>query len=239
MTRFADMNIRFSLIIVGLLAGILACDNTIDLIEPHTWDIFPVEEGASRITLRIDSTYNTSGGVEDKYYKRETYSNLEEDLTGRMIRRLLVERSEFDLGQAYQWDQDRVWAVYVPDSTTGDYFIERIEENKRIRILKFPVLTGVKWNGNLLNQDDEGKSFEYVITDTTVTVTAGTFDQCVMVVNKDERSSFIQETYAYEIYAPGVGLIKKFDQTKFYDKPGNAFNEAASYVIQEELIEIP
>lgn len=232
------MNIRLSYILVFLVAGLLACDNTIDLIQPHTWDIFPVEEGASRITLRIDSTYNTSGGVEDKYYKRETYSNLEEDLTGRPIRRILVDRSDVVLGNAYQWQADRVWSVFVPDSVNGDYYVERIEENKKIRILKFPVLKGVKWNGNLLNQDDP-EPFEYVITDTTVTVTAGTFDQCVMVVNKDERGSFIQKTYAYEIYAPGIGLIKKFDQTKFFDKPGNAFNEAASYVIQEELVEIP
>lgn len=232
------MNIRLSYVLVVLVSGLLACDNTIDLIQPHTWDIFPVEEGASRVTLRIDSTYNTSGGVEDKYYKRETYSNLEEDLTGRQIRRILVDRSDISLGQAYQWERDRVWGVFVPDSVNGDYYIERIEENKKIRILKFPVLEGVKWNGNLLNQDDP-EPYEYVVTDTSVTVMAGTFDQCVMVVNKDERGSFIQKTYAYEIYAPGIGLIKKFDQTKFFDKPGNAFNEAASYVIQEELVEMP
>ncbi len=232
------MNIRLSYILVLLVAGLLACDNTIDLIQPHTWDIFPVEEGASRVTLRIDSTYNTSGGVEDKYYKQETYSNLEEDLTGRQIRRILVDRSDVELGQTYQWERDRVWGVFVPDSVNGDYYIERIEENKKIRILKFPVLEGVKWNGNLLNQDDP-EPYEYVVTDTSVTVMAGTFDQCVMVVNKDERGSFIQKTYAYEIYAPGIGLIKKFDQTKFFDKPGNAFNEAASYVIQEELVEMP
>lgn len=232
------MNIRLSYILMFLVAGLLACDNTIDLIQPHTWDIFPVEEGASRVTLRIDSTYDTSGGVEDKYYKQETYSNLEEDLTGRQIRRILVDRSDISLGQAYQWERDRVWGLFVPDSVNGDYYIERIEENKKIRILKFPVYEGVKWNGNLLNQDDP-EPYEYVITDTTVTVRAGTFDQCVMVVNKDERGSFIQKTYAYEIYAPGIGLIKKFDQTKFFDKPGNAFNEAASYVIQEELVEIP
>lgn len=216
----------------------LACDNTIDIIQPHTWDIFPVVEGQSRITFRIDSTYDTSGGLEDRYYKRETYDNLETDLTGRELRRILVDRSEADLGTDYQWNRDRVWSVFVPDSVNGDYFIERIEENRKIRILKFPVLEGIKWNGNLLNQNDT-EEFEYVITDTTVTVTAGTFENCVMVVNKDERGSFIQKTYAYEIYAPGVGLIKKFDQTKFFDKPGNAFNEAASFVIQEELVELP
>lgn len=232
------MNIRLSYVLILLVTVFLACDNTIDLIQPHTWDIFPVEEGASRVTLRIDSTYNTSGGLEDRYYKRETYANLEEDLTGRQIRRILVDRSDISLGQAYQWERDRVWGVFVPDSVNGDYYIERIEENKKIRILKFPVLEGVKWNGNLLNQDDP-EPYEYVVTDTTVTVMAGTFDQCVMVVNKDERGSFIQKTYAYEIYAPGIGLIKKFDQTKFFDKPGNAFNEAASYVIQEELVEMP
>ncbi len=232
------MNQRISVFFFLVAGSFLSCDNQLELIQPHTWDIFPVEEGASRITFRIDSTYDTSGGLEDAYYKRETIGNEETDLTGRRVRRLLVDRSEADLGNAYEWQRDRVWAIYVPDSVNGDYYVERIEENKRIRVLKFPVFEGVQWNGNQLNQD-KPQPFEYVITDTTVSVSAGTFDNCVMVINKDERASFIQDTYAYEVYAPGIGLIKKYDRTKFYDKPGNAFNEAASYVIQEELVEMP
>ncbi len=222
--------------IVALALPLLAaCTDTLDLIQPHTWEILPVVEGGSRITLRIDSTWDTSGGIEDKYYKRETIGNTEEDLTGRPVRRLLVDRSEYDLGTSFQWTQDRVWALFVPDSANGDYYAERVEENRRILILKFPVLEGISWNGNLYNQDRE-QIYTYLRTDTTVTVQAGTFENCVVVVNKDERASLIQDTYAYEVYAPGVGLIKKYDRTKFYDRPNGGFNESASYVIQEELV---
>ncbi|MDP5169055.1 MAG: hypothetical protein NWR72_02330 [Bacteroidia bacterium] len=232
------MKRQFSLLLACAVLVLTGCEATLDPVAPHTWDIFPIVEGASRITLRIDSTYNTSGGLEDRYYKQETVGNTETDLAGRTIHRLLVDRSDVSNGAEYQWERDRVWALYAPDSVNGDYYVERIEENQKVRILKFPVLQGVSWNGNLLNQNKE-QIFEYGNVDTTVTVLAGTFENCVMVVNKDERASFIQDTYAYEIYAPGIGLIKKYDRTKFYDKPGNGFNESVSYVIQEELVEIP
>lgn len=218
------------------LMTLVACDNTLDLIQPHTWLIFPYEEGSSRITAVIDTTFEAAGPVEDRYYKQETIANEEQDLTGRTLRRLLVDRSEWANGSEYDWQRDRVWALHKPDSTTGDYFVERIEENRKILILKFPVYEGVSWNGNLFNQEDF-QEFRYFRTDTTVTVAAGTFENCVMVVQKADTTSFIRDAFAYEIYAPEVGLIKKYDKTMVFDGPNTEFNPSASRIYLEELIQ--
>ncbi len=232
------MSIRLCFIGGILAVSMWACDGQADLILPHTWDIFPIEEGAQRVTAVVDTTYNTSGPEEERYFKRETISNEEIDLAGRTIRRLLVDRSDWALGAAYEWKQDRVWSIHKPDSVNGSYFVERNEENKKVLILKFPVYPGIDWNGNLYNQE-RPQVFRYRRVDTTVTVAAGTFDNCVMVLQRDERGSFIRDAYAYEIYAPGVGLIKKYSRNKVFDGPNGEFNSAESRVYQEELVEMP
>jgi len=158
--------------------------------------IFPLETGKYRISVVFDTTFTTAGINDpstDAYYKRESNGNKEQDLLGRDITLLQIERSDFDRGQNYDFTPIRVWSQYKPSEEQDSYFAERIEENQRILVLKFPVFTNISWNGNQFNTLGK-QEFYYSNIDTTVTVQGNTFENCVMVVQENSdcinRKSF-------------------------------------------------
>ncbi|MEO0471284.1 MAG: hypothetical protein AAF206_16765 [Bacteroidota bacterium] len=228
---------RLPFLILLLFAAVFLthCNRVKDVIPPYTLTIFPMEEGDSRVTYVEDTTFDTRGPVPDVYFKRERIANAEEDLLGRSIRRVEVFRSDSILNTDFIWKIDRVYAHYFEPQENGDFFAERIEENQRILILKFPVFEGVKWNGNLFNNLGV-QEFKYQVTDTTVNIRGQTYENCVMVVQKADTSGFINDKFAYEIYAPEIGLIKKFDRTLVFDGPQGQFNPDKSRIYVEERL---
>lgn len=228
--------ILFSLLLFVSSLFLFHCNRIKDVIPAHTSLIYPIIEGKYRVTLVSDTTFDTSGPVTSKYFKKEETKNVEEDLLGREVNLLHVFRSDFDLGNNYEFELDRVWYQYEDPDRTGDYYAERIEENKRILVLKFPAYPDVVWNGNLYNNSGV-QEFRYENVDTVVTVQGVTYENCVMVIQKDEQASFINQKFAYEIYAPNVGLIKKYDRTMVFDGPMGEFNASASRIFVEEIIE--
>lgn len=232
-------NLSFYLLILILLSGLLfstACNRVKDLILPHTELIFPLEQGRFRITEVIDTTFDTRGAVVDHFYKRERNANTSTDLLDRALTRIEAERSEIEFGDAYRFEPYRVWAQYIDPNAEGTHFAERIQENQRILVLKFPVFPGVSWNGNLFNNQGT-EVFRYQEVDTTVVVKGVSYENCVMVVQKADTNGFINFKFAYEIYAPSIGLIKKFDKTLVNDGPNGEFNPDRSRIYIEEIIE--
>ena len=210
---------------------------------PHTELIYPVEIGKYRVSVIADTTYTTAGinaPEVEQYYKKEEIGETELDLSGRELHKIHVFRSEFDLGTNYDFVQNRVWALYKPQNIIGDYFAERIEENQRILVLKFPVYEGISWNGNLYNSLGEQSSYNeffYQNIDTTVVVQGVTYENCVVVIHEN-TDGFIRKSFAYEIYAPNIGLIKKYRNTLVMDgPPGKEFNPDESRIYLEELVE--
>ncbi|GAB4416127.1 MAG: hypothetical protein OHK0039_25320 [Bacteroidia bacterium] len=218
-------------------AGWLACNRVKDTVLPHTELIFPNEAGHTRISEVHDTTFTTAGIANPQtiaYYKRERLGRTETDLQGREVR--LVEVSRSPLIRPYDFAPDRIWYQYFAPQTGANYYAERIEENRRTLVLRFPVTTVTRWNGNLYNALGT-EIFSYGALDTTVTVKGQTFENCVMVIQKLDTTGFIIQEFAYEIYAPGIGLIKKYDKTLVFDQPdGDGFNPDASRIYLEEYI---
>lgn len=227
----------FALLIV--LAGLLLmnCNREKEIVKPHTLEIFPLEKGRSRITYVRDTTFTTAGrdkGIGDVYFKKELIAEQEEDLLGRPIVAVQVFRSDSFLYPMYDFKASRVYTQYLEPAETGDYFAERIEENQRYLVLKFPAFEGVRWNGNQFNNFGP-QEFKYQTIDTNVVIRGVTYENCVMVVQKADTNNFISDKFAYEIYAPGIGLVKKYDYTIVNDGPQGEFNPDESRIYIEEI----
>ncbi|MEM6344511.1 MAG: hypothetical protein AAF927_11550 [Bacteroidota bacterium] len=227
----------YSLLLVLSSLVLLNCNREKQIVVPHTLEIFPAETGKFRITYVRDTTFTTAGrdkGIGDVYFKRETVSGQEEDLLGRTINAIQVFRSDSFLYPDYDFQPDRVYTQYLEPQTTGDYYAERIEENQRFLVLKFPAFEDVRWNGNQFNNFGP-QEFRYHTIDTNVVIRGITYENCVMVVQKADTNNFISDKFAYEIYAPGIGLVKKYDYTIVNDGPQGEFNPDESRVYIEEI----
>jgi len=101
-----------------------------------------------------------------------------------------------------QWVIKDVW--YATKTTT---MAEKIEEDVRYIKLVFPVNDEKEWNGNAYNTLPE---WEYAYEDLHESKTVGgmNFDSTTTILQRDNYN-FIEYEYAYEIWAAGVGLIKK------------------------------
>ncbi|MCB9232007.1 MAG: hypothetical protein H6581_10110 [Bacteroidia bacterium] len=228
------------LILLGMALG---CNRTFDPLSPESQLIFPNESGKYRIYQVIDTLYETSspkswGGEDQTYLKKEISQGTETDLLGREVARLEVLTSPDTLDNVgnyiYNFTFEQLWTQYQ-----GNQFGERTEGNVRYLALKFPVYPGLTWDGNLFNAEDS-QTYTYLNTDTTVTILGKTYPHCVMVLQQPFHEPVPRggplyiEKFAYEIYAPHVGKIKKY--TKNIEIQ-NYTIQKESRVYQELLIE--
>ncbi len=218
---------------LGLLAG---CVQSSDPILPHTYRIYPITEGQSSIYYVLDSTFSTTSAVVDEYFRKVEISGTEIDLTGRETHKINLYRSNIALGNNYDFAFDRLWTRYLEPSPNRNYFAEQTEENQRIVKLQFPVYPDVAWNGNLYNNLGT-QVYRYTNVDSAVIVQGKIYDNCVMVLQRLDTTSAIFKRFSYEIYAPDIGLIKKYDRVKVYDGAQGQFNPSKSRVFLQELVQ--
>jgi hypothetical protein len=207
---------------------------------PHTELIFPLEDGQSRIYLVEDTSFTVQAVVTDRFYRQELINGTEEDLSGREVSRLETYRSEDSLGTNFDFMIDRVWTAFK-----DPHYAERIEENVRRLMLKFPVSIGVEWNSNQFNSMGSQR-YTYQVLDSTLVLNGMTFQNCVLVIEKADTSGFINNKFAYTLYAPDIGKIKSFDRTMVCDganatgepcSPDNpGFNPDKSFIHSEILV---
>ncbi|MFK7922763.1 MAG: hypothetical protein AB8H47_12440 [Bacteroidia bacterium] len=230
--------LKYSLLLVLSALVLLHCNQDKQIVSPHTLTIFPLEQAQYRITYVRDTSFTTAGrdkGIGDVYFKKELIGAEEEDLLGRPISAVQVFRSDSFLYPTYDFKPSRVYSQYLEPQEAGDYYAERIEENQRFIALQFPVFEGVSWNGNLYNNLGP-ETYRYQTIDTTVVIRGKTYENCVMVVQRPYSKNFISEEYAYEIYAPGIGLVKKYIYVIVKDLSGlDPFNPDESRVYIEEI----
>lgn len=185
-----------------------------------------------------DTTFTTDGPnfpIVNKFYKKEQLGDTTLDLRGRTVTKVETYTSPEDFGTEYQFSPGQVFTQYIEPRESGSYFAERIEDNDRVLTLKFPVFTSVVWNGNLYNDLDD-QLFTYQSIDTTVSIRGKTYENCVMVLRENREGIF--NIYSYEIYAPDIGLIQKYDRRLIFNSPGtNPFNDSESMIHYEEIVE--
>ncbi len=230
MTKYHFLPILFLLVIC------YSCGTDSITVTPFTENIFPLEKNRFRISLVIDTTFDVQGPVVDQYYKKEQTGDTLTDLLGRTVYKLETFRSELEDGLAFNFQPDRVWTQFLDTDSNGNRFAERIEENKRFLVLKYPIFPRVRWNGNLFNNLPP-ETYRYQTIDTTVVVGNNTFNNCVLVVQQADTNNLISFKFAYEIFAPNIGRIKKFSKVLINDGPNGEFNPDRSSIYIEEIID--
>ncbi len=231
------LSTRHRFLLLSLLAlfclGMVQCNRVKTPIPEYTERIFPLETGQSRIYWVIDTTYSVQDTNVDWFFRKEVIGETETDLLGRDVYKLHTFRSEYDLGTNYDWQPERVWTVYKDEE-----FAERMQDNQRVLVLKFPVFPAIKWNGNLYNGKGE-QEFKYQSIDTVMEVNGITYDPLVFVLNSlpSDTTSLIKRRFAYELYSPDMGRVMHYDLTKVYDQPNSRIlNPDKSYTHIEMLV---
>lgn len=206
----------------------MGCNRKIEHEFPDL-NLYPIIQGKYRIYQVVDTTYNTQGSIPKFYYKKELTDSNETDLKNRTISRLNIY-----LGNSLDsLTFSELWTQYLDGA-----WAERIEGNTKFLVLKFPVKLNDSWNGNEFN--DLGKeNFTYLNTDTTVIINGVTYPNCVFVQHRLNNSSLLTEINTYEIYARGIGKIKRYDNYKKYNLNSNGTRTLTtdSYFYEETLLE--
>lgn len=170
------------------------------------YEFFPLQVGAY-IEYKADSIYHdrpsaTIPGVHDtsSYYIREVAQSEFLDAAGEPSIRL--ERYKRNTLQE-DWQLVDVWFQKRTAMNA-----QRVEENLRYIKLGFPTGQGSTWDGNALNILDP---WIYRIDSVGVprTYHGLDFPRTLTVVQRINKN-FVEDEYAYEIYAYGVGLVYRF-----------------------------
>ncbi len=204
------------------------CNRKVPLVDAIDNNTFPVRKDLFRIYEVYDTTFTTSDTIAKKYYIKEIQGDFEKDLLGRNVQRL--ERWKSDTTENFVFEE--LWTQYKDKETA-----ERTEGNTRYVIMDFPMEKGKKWDGNRYNNLGE-QFYEYIATDTTVVVRNKIYENCVYILKAKITDSFLENTLSYEIYAPNIGRIKRYEKHLkwIFDANGVKKLDTDSYIFIEELV---
>ena len=202
MKLFRKIHIAFAFLLLTLCILLFACkkDKTITAVDVG-YDYFPIEIG-HWIEYEVDSiVYNDFTGTIDSshYYIKEVFESEFIDNENRptiRIERYFKSHDTLDYVLKDVWFANRT-------STTA----EKVEENKRIIKLAFPVRNNNLWDANAFNFEEE-LIMEYDNIHEAYSINSFSFDSCVTAQHY-ETTTLISEAYQYEIFAKNIGMIKK------------------------------
>lgn len=162
---------------------------------------FPTEVGRYAIYEVMEINIDQAVSVNDTvtYQLKEKIESQFIDNQGRPS--LRIERYS-RLSDTLPWVIKDVW--YATKTTT---IVEKIEENVRYIKLAFPVKESQSWNGNNFTTLPAW-NYQYSQIGSSFSVGALNFGNTVKVIQRD-NFNFIEYEKAWEVYADGVGLIKK------------------------------
>ena len=98
------------------------------------------------------------------------------------------------------------WKLDVVESLKRtDKYAIRVEKNKRLLKLVFPLSEEQVWNENLLNTSDENNA-KLVLLNQLVTVNDTLFYENAVKVDYPKENTFISEKEHIEVYQKNIGL---------------------------------
>ena len=165
------------------------------------YDYFPTTIGHF-IEYEVDSiTYDLEGEHDTThYFVREVIES--EIIDALKEPALRIERFKKD-SLEHAWELADIWSAKRTSNNA-----QRIEEDKRYIRLVFPLTSSAQWDGNALNSEDEW-THSYSQIGGVNAYGDMSFSNTVTVLQRDFKS-LIDDQYAYEVYAPEVGLIEKY-----------------------------
>ncbi len=190
-----------------MLFASIACKKKIETPPDVGYDYAPTTIG-KYIVYDVDSTVYDDNAMDTTYYKYRIKEKLEEtyiDNQGRNSIKLIRYIKMYNPSVSYDnlsWVIKDVW-IYTKTNTT----LEVVEEDVRFTKLSFPINVDAIWNGNANNTIGNWE-YKYDYIDKTETINGITFDNVLLVVQKDDKSkNAIHREYFIEKYAKNVGLI--------------------------------
>lgn len=192
---------RISLIVLIFSGLMYSCRKEDQPVVKMGYDYFPIEVGrfiTYEVTeINIDQAVSVNDTV--TYQLKEKIESQFIDNQGRPS--LRIERYS-RLNDTLPWVIKDVWYA-----TRTASIAEKVEENERYIKLAFPVKEDQSWNGNNFNILP---AWEYTYSDIGVakTIASLNFEKTVTVQQRN-NVNFIEFEKAWEIYAEGIGLIKK------------------------------
>lgn len=213
---------RILLPILLLLVLATGCNRELNYDRPGP-EYFPTWAGLQRTYQVIDTSFSSTPApnpyglayVLDPHYRLEVTGTEETDLMGRPLSRMELWRTpDTAAANRNNFAFDELWTLH-----RNDEWAERIEGNIRYLVLRIPIRPTLTWDGNAYNTRGSGpdqQNYRYLTTDSTVTLGGQTYQHCV-VVQQRKSKTLLYDVDTYEIYAPNVGLIKRYDRNIIYD----------------------
>jgi hypothetical protein len=185
------------------LLFLVACEKDEEPLPEPRYEYFPVEPGHS-VTYEVDSIRHDSAlRLHDTshYFIRETIAARFEDSEGRTSYR--IERYRKD-SMSGDWRIADVWVA-----NRNERRAEKVEENRRFTKMVFPIRSDQRWDGNAYNDLPE-REYRYISVHQEARMGGQSLDSTVEVLQRD-MENLIQTRFAKEIYALGIGMVKKED----------------------------
>jgi hypothetical protein len=213
------------LLIIMMLFSSCSDDEQQVMTDP-SYAYFPVEIG-TYVTYRADSIYHDQPqadiqGIHDttSYFLKEVIESEFEDAEGETSLRLeRFKKQNMD----DEWVLSDVWFAKRSSNNA-----EKVEENRRYVKLGFPVSEFATWNGNALNNLDEW-TYEYDSLELERSYGEFSFPNTITVLQRDFLTE-VNDEFAYEIYAEGVGLIFR-KHKQLFTRPSYLNNRVAENII--------
>lgn len=220
----------FSLFWLGLLG---ACTEELQVSDAQRAETYyPLVEGLTRTYEVYDTTYTRFPVLDTLVaasFVRETVAGTVADAEGRTVRRINRFSSPDLLGTFQPLEQ---WEAVLAGG-----FVEQLSDNIRTLVLRDPVELGSSWDGNSFNNLGP-QTYRYLAVDTTLQRGGVTYAGCVYVEQRRITNSLVDSVFTYEIYAPNLGLLERYDrQFRFVlDPGGRELDVDNSYIHRRTLL---
>lgn len=150
--------------------------------------------------VEISHSQGAAGSDTSVYQLKTVIGDTVMDNSGRIARKFYRYTRDSSTGV---WVLKDVWTTII-----ADYRAELVEENQRVVKLVFAPTLEKNWNANAYNTFEEQETY-YEDIHKPYQVGTFNFDSTVNVVQENDPPNLIEYKSKYEIYAKGVGLVKK------------------------------
>ncbi len=192
-----------------------ACDTREIAVDPARagYDYFPLRAGQTTVYAVESIQYRPARPADTSRYEiREVVQAPVTDLSGEEA--FVIHRYYRPLGDTtWKADPDSVWTA-----KRDAHLATRTENNVPFIKLSFPLGKDLGWNGNAFN--DRGED-SYKVTAWNQPYDSGTatYESTVTVEQSNEADECVKKNVQYEVYARGVGLVRKEITEVYYLQP--------------------
>lgn len=186
---------------VILVTSLAACKKSeVEAVDWH-YDYFDLTPGRYIIydVVEINHSQGILGSDTTEYQLKTVIGDTITDNEGRIAREFLRYKRSNEIEN---WVLTDLWTTII-----SDYRAELVEENQRVVKMVFVPTINKTWDANAYNTKEELECY-YDELHKNYLVGNQSFDSTIIVEQADDLN-LIKYERQYEVYATGIGLIKK------------------------------